>query len=1207
MPAPTLRGLGLLVLALGAYVGGRVVGTYELYLTAIALGLLFLVSAGLVLLSGTRLGLHRSLQPERPVAGDRATEVLRLRNGSRLPTVGIRVSEPLAPMTGEDVEVDFGPLAPRAAHTRMETLPRVRRGAFTFPPARATLVDPLGLATWTHRVGGELSLTVLPRIAELRSCVFFGQRDPGEGRAIRNPLGHGSYEFRGVRPHQPGEPLNRIHWKSTAKQGTLMLRESDDPAMAGVSVVIDGHQRSVVGHGPYDTFEAAVAAAGSIGDYVLREGFALDLHLHEARSRSFRFGGTRPDRRNLLEALATATPDAPATVRDFLQRSEERLLRGLALVVMTPVIDRGLALMLRRLREKGLPVYLVHIDGPSFARAASPTNGDSRATAQQDVAAAQEKALLLNLNSARVPSATIRWGDDLAEVLSYGPASVRAPAAQRRSGPVISRKLLLLLAFTGLAIAAALTVDRVVNPPLTADLLVVAIMGVATGLPGLIDRRLAPVSALLLPLTGLLLVFLLAPAPEGVTGLSAHLTYYGEELRYGLRAYAGDIFPLSLSGVPGLRLLVLVWVYGLVGGASYLALVHGRVLMATGALFALIGMCLTVDEGTGGTVVILAFLLLVVLVLLTSQSLGRRAWGMADALAGLMVGAVSLVLAVLVLSSAPGIAAQGWQDWREWDPLGGARDSQLVFNWRQNYPRLLDPQHNVPLMRVTSPTPSYWRANTLDVFTGDSWLSAGSFEEAIGTGPGTIAVPAAGPTPPGEKVEQQFHLGDLATNYLFTGGQALEVRLRVPAEIQRVDSGALRSSTVLGPSLSYAVQALVPKVEPQRLVGLGRDYPREALPYLALQLPTLADIERLKTQGRDWQRAFRRMDPISREFSGLYQLNQRIVGDATDPYEQTLRIETYLRTNYAYSLQPPASRFVSPFAAFLFDTKIGYCQHFAGSMALLLRFNGIPARVAVGFITGKTVGPDTYLVSSNDAHSWVEAYFPGVGWLPFDPTPGRELPVGGASATSPGFVDPFAVGQAGTTSTTLPPGASAGPSQPLPEDVTSEPATPAGSGGRSVALAVVAGSGLTLLLLWPLVLRLRRQRALHRGSLEQRLAASLRLLRFDLSDGGLPISAASTLEETSAIVSGRLGVEMDDLVKRAQAVLFGGYPAGDEDLSLAESVRAQARRKVRRRMGWSWTVAGWYGYAGLLRRRRSRRESLEARPPWQVGPAGPAA
>lgn len=432
MPAPTLRGFGLLLLALGAYVGGRVVGTYELYLTAIALGLLFLVSGGLVLLSGTRLSLHRSLQPERPVAGDRATEVLRLRNGSRLPTVGIRVSEPLAPLTGEDAEIDFGPLAPRTAHTRMETLPRVRRGAFTFPPARATLVDPLGLATWTHRVGGELSLTVLPRIAELRSCIFFGQRDPGEGRAIRNPMGHGSYEFRGVRPHQPGEPLNRIHWKSTAKLGTLMLREADDPAVAGVSLVIDGHERSVVGQAPYDTFEAAVAAAGSIGDYVLREGFALDLHFHEARSRSFRFGGTRPDRRDLLEALATAKPDAPATVRDFLQRSQERLLRGLALVVMTPVIDRGLALMLRRLREKGLPVYLVHIDGPSFARAVAPAAVDGRVAAEQDVVAAQVKALLLNLHSAGVPSATIRWGDDLTEVLSYGPAGgIRTPTAAR--------------------------------------------------------------------------------------------------------------------------------------------------------------------------------------------------------------------------------------------------------------------------------------------------------------------------------------------------------------------------------------------------------------------------------------------------------------------------------------------------------------------------------------------------------------------------------------------------------------------------------------------------------------------------------------------------------------------------------------------------------------------------------------------------------
>ena len=72
----------------------------------------------------------------------------------------------------------------------------------------------------------------------------------------------------------------------------------------------------------------------------------------------------------------------------------------------------------------------------------------------------------------------------------------------------------------------------------------------------------------------------------------------------------------------------------------------------------------------------------------------------------------------------------------------------------------------------------------------------------------------------------------------------------------------------------------------------------------------------------------------------------------------------------------------------------------AGAMAALLRFNGIPARVAVGFTTGEKVADGTWVVTRNDAHAWVEAYFPGVGWVPFDPTPGRALPVSGDAPPS---------------------------------------------------------------------------------------------------------------------------------------------------------------------------------------------------------------
>ena len=71
----------------------------------------------------------------------------------------------------------------------------------------------------------------------------------------------------------------------------------------------------------------------------------------------------------------------------------------------------------------------------------------------------------------------------------------------------------------------------------------------------------------------------------------------------------------------------------------------------------------------------------------------------------------------------------------------------------------------------------------------------------------------------------------------------------------------------------------------------------------------------------------------------------------------------------------------------LLRTHAGYCQHFAGAAALLLRLAGVPARVVTGFATGQRVGADRYDVRDLDAHEWIEAYFPGVGWVPFNPTP----------------------------------------------------------------------------------------------------------------------------------------------------------------------------------------------------------------------------
>ena len=120
-----------------------------------------------------------------------------------------------------------------------------------------------------------------------------------------------------------------------------------------------------------------------------------------------------------------------------------------------------------------------------------------------------------------------------------------------------------------------------------------------------------------------------------------------------------------------------------------------------------------------------------------------------------------------------------------------------------------------------------------------------------------------------------------------------------------------------------------------------------------------------------------------------WRLAQRLKRGARNPYEFARRIDLYFDRGFRYDERPaPAPPGVPPLEHFLFDSKAGYCQHFSGAMALLLRFGGVPARVATGFSPGgfrRRQGE--WVVRDRDAHSWVEAWFDGIGWVTFDPTP----------------------------------------------------------------------------------------------------------------------------------------------------------------------------------------------------------------------------
>jgi hypothetical protein len=128
-------------------------------------------------------------------------------------------------------------------------------------------------------------------------------------------------------------------------------------------------------------------------------------------------------------------------------------------------------------------------------------------------------------------------------------------------------------------------------------------------------------------------------------------------------------------------------------------------------------------------------------------------------------------------------------------------------------------------------------------------------------------------------------------------------------------------------------------------------------------------------------------------------LAHRLASGAATPYDFALAVEAYLRHGYTYNENPPYSP--HPLDSFLFESKLGYCQQFAGAMALLLRMGGVPARVAVGFTPGRFDKPTRqWLVTDFDAHAWVEAWFPHYGWVTFDPTPPADPALAGHTPDS---------------------------------------------------------------------------------------------------------------------------------------------------------------------------------------------------------------
>lgn len=170
---------------------------------------------------------------------------------------------------------------------------------------------------------------------------------------------------------------------------------------------------------------------------------------------------------------------------------------------------------------------------------------------------------------------------------------------------------------------------------------------------------------------------------------------------------------------------------------------------------------------------------------------------------------------------------------------------------------------------------------------------------------------------------------------------------------------------------------------------------------------SIASIDQLRSAGTDypsWVQPYAQLGSWGTDGSyrpaavetRVQRLAQQVTAGAKNPYDAAAAIESYLRTSFSYTLKPPVTPpGQDPLAFFLFDSKKGYCEYFATAMGDMLRSIGIPTRLVNGYGPGSwDPKSGRFVVRESDAHTWVEAYFPHYGWIPFEPTPdGVYFPV----------------------------------------------------------------------------------------------------------------------------------------------------------------------------------------------------------------------
>ncbi|GGQ52069.1 DUF58 domain-containing protein [Couchioplanes azureus] len=340
----TTRGRSFLAAAGAAALSAVILGEKDLLRVAILLAALPLLAAAYVGRSRYKLACTRSLEPARAPVGSSARVVLRLQNLSRLPTGTLLMEDRLPYALGSRPRVVLERLGAQMASSVAYTVRADIRGRYPVGPLVIRLTDPFGLCELTRSFPSVDRLTVIPEVTPLPAVRLAGEyAGTGDSRA-RSAAVHGEDDA-ATREYRRGDDLRRVHWRSTARTGELMVRREEQPWESRATVVLDTRLYAHRGDGPTASFEWAVSAAASIAVHLRRSGYKLrlvtgtgiDLDALEA-------GGEGALLDTLADVKLTQTGDISVLVDLVRRRSDGGLVIGLfgALTVAEAEILSGL-------------------------------------------------------------------------------------------------------------------------------------------------------------------------------------------------------------------------------------------------------------------------------------------------------------------------------------------------------------------------------------------------------------------------------------------------------------------------------------------------------------------------------------------------------------------------------------------------------------------------------------------------------------------------------------------------------------------------------------------------------------------------------------------------------------------------------------------------------------------------------------------------